>query len=303
MKNKGFINPQLGIFILVGMLVVFGGAAFYSGRSSQNTVLGEQTSLPAGIPRLSYKRVKVMQTLTGETFKLTDPKYKKAIAKGYVFAAVPGQELEIVAEEMKDAPSYINTYLFDKTGKLLLSKDTRLDLEEYEHINRNYRGDYYVVVTNYYNDIRSFDFSVTDWHNINPVVYFRDYHTNKLINITVSQYINPNYVLPYSKGIIIVDYNNHIYRLAEQDIIYRVYSLPGTYSEHITNATPDKFAEDVSNTFFNAQALRINEQSLWLSLPADELNGNFGIPVELAPRTQYAVDPAAGVPVVRFWTK
>lgn len=321
MKNKGFINPQISLFILAGLLVT-GGVLFglKNGVFNQNDVLGDAVAqVPTGVPKLTYKRVKVMQTLKGQTFRSTDLKYNGKLAKGYVFKAFPGQRLEVVAAETLPDYSYIDTYLFDKNGRLLLDGDTRLDFDEYDNIRRDYSGDYYVVVTTSNPAYNKFDLTVNDYHQIHPVVRVRDFGTSKIYNVTEALYMNPDYAVPVKKGNIIIDLNqdfNNYNWTPQYGVFLKMWILAGTREQHVAQKAESSiinnddyvYAEDLGGSIPLEAGQVLNDTLYFFTGGGDYV---YGPAIELpatsqisVPLTQYLKNPQLAYrSVLRFWTR
>ena len=318
MKNKGFINPYLSLFILAGLLVTVGGFAAYNTYTTPKNVLGETTTLPPWMPNLKYKRVNVMQTLDNQSVPANAPKYYDNLAKGYVFKAKLGQKYEILAEEYAETP-HIKTYLFDKNGTKLLEGGTQLLITETANINRRYDGDYYVVVTTTNPDYRDFKFSVTDRHQIDAVLRVRDITTGKVYKVTEEQYMDPTYVIPatVTYANLIIDYNGSRddYNWVNADRLM-LHTLSGSWTQHIgqyISSDPTKFlyAESAPFPQYKAQHKPLVASSYgWDALLFSSEERTEGLDyypsIMLLSRTQHSITTHSDTPsskVLRFWTE
>ncbi|OGK46130.1 hypothetical protein A3B46_02915 [Candidatus Roizmanbacteria bacterium RIFCSPLOWO2_01_FULL_39_19] len=111
-----------------------------------------------GIPTTSFKEAKVMGDPLPESITTSDIPYKNGFAKPYIFTAIQGQRLTVVAlEEQSDQPrSFIETELFDLNGNSLDSKDTRTEFIP------PYTSTYYAIVHTFDNQVGNYFFKIFD---------------------------------------------------------------------------------------------------------------------------------------------
>ncbi len=312
MKNKGFINPQLGLFILAGLLVVGGGAmAYRTLQHSPSNVLGEATALPPGVPQIKYTQIKVMQTIRNESFAKSGSGF---LPKGYVFTAVPGQVLELGFKEVGAFNSdALTTSLYDKNGRLLRTAQSVMDI--YAANGGNYSGKYYLVVKNKGTLAGPVDVYLEDAMRARPILSIRDSETNIVHAITKSQMIDPNYTVAVKKGVLIIDFNKHIgdaLKASSSDL--EVCTLAGTKQEHIPStpngsawrlAENDGFCSKVKGVLVNSDTVWFFSdfaQGLYQSIPP------YYSPITLPELSQvsiYGVEgyDSYGEPYLRFWTR
>ena len=287
----------------------------------------QYASIESDLPDLNYQRLTDTANLVNQTFTEHDGRYNGKYAKGYVFRLNKNTPYALQITDYKakyDNSDYIDTYLFDANNKLITAAQTNLAIREdqadlrkpYSGIPPTYEGDVYVIVTNKFNDVRTFTMTAYDELKVRPVILVRDTVLNKKYNISAKSAFNRKYTLPVKTGVIIVDLKKDANILLDPNLEVKVYTLEGTYFEHI-----QKFIEDGTFNYMYAKnygreipvtVVRINYATLEIYSKEDKkpFPSSYAGPFEFPSRSQIQVEytfaksqPAPFVRSMTFWTK
>ncbi len=221
----------------------------------------QYASIASEHPDIDYTRLNDGVTLNRQTFLESDARYEGKYAKGYVFKVKKNTPYSINIVDYYDDygdKEYITTYLFDANKNLITKAQTNLPIREgdadtrvvYKGIHPAYEGDIYVIVTNGMNDVRSFDILAFNTLSRQPNIIVRDTELNKRYNMSALTAFNKNYTLPIQRGSIILDLKWDESALADPEFDLKVYTLEGTYFDHI-----QKFIEDGSFDYLDAKVV------------------------------------------------
>lgn len=141
----------------------------------QTTPEASPSSTIAGFALSQWKTIEIMEGPYPERITSTDYQYKDGYARLYKFTALPGQRLEILAEEAKDSlqqvGSFIESELYDQNGQLILKAQTRLSISEL--FLQNYSGTYYLLVKSFQQKEGKFLLKIFDLDQVNDIYSLR----------------------------------------------------------------------------------------------------------------------------------
>lgn len=125
----------------------------------------------AGFPIESWKTIEVMEGPYPERITNDDYVYKDGYAKLFKFSMIRGQRLEILAEEsqIETTGSFIETELYDNTGSLVMSAQTRLsNIEQYTD---KCTKECYLIVKSFNSKEGPFLLKIFDLDQVNNLYY------------------------------------------------------------------------------------------------------------------------------------
>lgn len=139
----------------------------------------------AGFNAADWKEIEIMAGPYPERLSGSDKEYKEGFARLYTFVVLPGQRVEVLAEEGKEAlkatGSFIQTELYDQTGSLITKAGTRIGIGGNGEPPSGAR--YYLIVNSYPGKVGEFLLKVFDLDQVQDLYYahFAD-GTELLIN-------------------------------------------------------------------------------------------------------------------------
>ncbi len=275
---------------------------------------------------MNYKRLTDTVTLSNEIFSASDARYEGKYAKGYVFNIKKNTPYKLHVTdyfERYGTDEYIETYLFDSSKRLITSAQTNLAIREdssdlrdpYNGIPPSYEGDIYIIVTNRYNDRRAFDVVAYDELKLDPVLLVRDFAQNKIYNFTALSAFNKKISLPVKEGTITVDLHSDATIMMDPSLEVKVYTLEGTYFEHIQQFIEDgTFRYRHAKDFGREIPITVVKSGLsTFEIYTMEKKGfprPFAGPFEFPRRSQIQVvyelrksQPLSAVHIMTFWTE
>lgn len=252
---------------------------------------------------LTYTRLTDDVDLRAQAFFPDEVKFKGKLAKGYVFKVEKGKPYNVHVVDYYDkydGREYIETYLFDSSKKFIMEAQTNLHIREGAADIRKvsyglppeYEGDVYIVVTNKYNDTRGFDIVAYDELKRSPVVMFKSTSDGKLYNLSAITEFDRNFALFTNKGTIQVNLNSDATMLMSPTFDLKVYTLPGTYQEHIQRFIEASSA-DYKYAKNDGQEIPVRVVKIApsiLEIYALNKNKTFAEPFELANRSQVQIE-------------
>lgn len=137
----------------------------------------------SGISLDKFVKIEVMGDPLPERITKNDLPYKNGYAKFYYFEAFKGQRLTTVAYEDQTnySHSFIRSELYSEEGKLISSKDTRIEFDT------PYTGKYYYIVSTFNSQEGPYLLKVFDRNQIENLMYVKyDDGSEKLVDPNVS---------------------------------------------------------------------------------------------------------------------
>lgn len=127
----------------------------------------------AGFNLSDWKEIVIMEGPYPERLTETDKAYKDGYARLYTFTVIPGQRVEVLAEEGKDAMaksgSFIESEIYGANGTLITKAGTRIALSEYDKFSKG--GRYYLIVKSYPGKTGEFLLKVFDLDQVQDLYY------------------------------------------------------------------------------------------------------------------------------------
>lgn len=255
---------------------------------------------------LAVTRLEDSRGLQSQTFTPNDVKFKGKAARGYVFRVEKNKPYKVhIVDYYKKygTNEYIETYLFDSSKSFVMEAQTNLNIREgvadvrkvYSGLPVDYEGDVYIIVTNKFNDERSFDIYASNTLNTEPVLKFRSFTDSKVYNLSELTEFNRKFALFVNQGALVLDLKGSANALSLTSFpdIYnlKVYTLPGTYQEHIQQYIEDgtydyKYAK---NDGVEIPVTVVRTSPSTLEIYATNKNSVFAQPLELPNRSQVQV--------------
>ncbi len=127
----------------------------------------------AGFKLSDWKEIVIMEGPYPERLTEDDHPYKDGFARLYSFTVLPGQRVEVLAEEgketMKKTGSFIQSELYDSAGQLMTKAGTRIGIGgNNEPVSG---GRYYLIVNSYPGKVGEFLLKVFDLDQVQDLYY------------------------------------------------------------------------------------------------------------------------------------
>jgi hypothetical protein len=145
-------------------------------------VSAQESSTPSGSVQIAsiagfniadWKEIEIMAGPYPERLSQTDKAYKEGFARLYTFVVLPGQRVEVLAEEGKEAlkttGSFIQSELYDQAGNLITKAGTRIGIGGNNEPPSGAR--YYLIVNSYPGKIGEFLLKVFDLDQVQDLYY------------------------------------------------------------------------------------------------------------------------------------